>query len=91
MEKKQIEAFVKSVTVSKGFRFLLGFSLDFFLTYLSLKLLLLLLSLLLLVLEIESKASCMLSGCSTTNLCSQPLGCLSCMDCLKLLEKLYFR
>lgn len=32
MEKKQIEAIVESVTVSKGFRLLLGFSLDFFFT-----------------------------------------------------------
>lgn len=30
MEKKQIEAIVESVTVSKGFRLLLGFFLVFF-------------------------------------------------------------
>lgn len=34
MEKKQIEAIVESVTVWKGFKFLLGFSLDFFFFYL---------------------------------------------------------
>lgn len=34
MEKKQIEAIVESVTVSKGFRLLLGFFLVFFFFYL---------------------------------------------------------
>lgn len=68
MEKKQIEAIVESVTVSKGFRLLLGFSLDFFLPYLFFKLLLSL-SLLLLVLEIEPMASCMLSECWLPLIC----------------------
>lgn len=89
--KEANQAIVESVTVSKCFRFLLGFSLDFFFfTYLFLKLLLLSSSSLL-ILEIAPKASCMLSECSTTNLCSQPLGCPSCVDCLNLLETLFFR
>lgn len=67
VEKKQIEAVVESVTVSKGFRLLLGFSFDFF--YLFLKLLLLSQSLLLLVLEIEPMASCILSECWLPLIC----------------------